>query len=104
MKMRRLRPGQSSNVDAVGYDKNERVLRVAFRNGGTYDYTGVPPSAHTELWNAPSIGRYVHEEVKPRFVQHKVEEAPPKVRDTGSPPVEGLDEAIRRFNAPPERP
>lgn len=31
----------STNVRAVGYDPAARVLRVVFRNGGTYDYSDV---------------------------------------------------------------
>jgi KTSC domain-containing protein len=104
----KMRPVNSSNVKKVGYDSERRVLRAEFRGGGTYDYSGVPPTAYSEMMDGRSIGSYLHNEVKPRFAQHKVEDAPQPVRDTGSAPIETapdtLDEAIRRFNSPPEKP
>ncbi len=39
-------PVTSDNVREVGYDPSARVLRVAFRSGGVYDYYGVDPHVY----------------------------------------------------------
>lgn len=49
-------PCNSRAIAALGYEAN--VLVVAFRNGGTYQYTGVPLSVAQAFANAPSKGRY----------------------------------------------
>jgi hypothetical protein len=38
-----MTPVASSNVQSVGYDHPTRTMRVAFRKGGVYDYSGVAP-------------------------------------------------------------
>lgn len=37
-----MTPVESESVHSVGYDARSRVLRVAFRSGGTYEYVEVP--------------------------------------------------------------
>lgn len=59
-----LIPVKSSNVQAVGYDPDEKVLRVAFRNGGVYDYPAVPPEMYESLLKSESIGRFVAQVVR----------------------------------------
>lgn len=42
-------PVISGSLRAVGYDPAARVLRVAFDNGGVYDYFDVEPALFEEL-------------------------------------------------------
>ena len=60
-------PVNSSSVASVGYDPVTSVLEIEFRNGKVYRYRQVPRAAHRLLMQAPSIGRYVNEVIKPRF-------------------------------------
>ena len=39
----------SGAVRAVGYDPATRVLRVAFRTGGVYDYLDVAPELYAAM-------------------------------------------------------
>ena len=56
----------SSVILSVGYDEARRVLKDRFRNGRTYYYMVVPAQAYEEL-TAPSIGKYLNEEIKPHY-------------------------------------
>ncbi len=47
----------SSNLSAVGYDREAQTLRIRFHNG-TYDYYGVPEAVYLALMNASSKGQY----------------------------------------------
>lgn len=48
----------SSNLSAVGYDKESSTLRVAFHSGGIYDYPNTPESLYIGLMNASSKGEF----------------------------------------------
>jgi hypothetical protein len=63
---------QSSNVHSVGYDAEKRRLEVEFMAGGVYEYFDVPPETHAALLAAPSIGRYLSLEIKPRHTVRKI--------------------------------
>lgn len=57
-------PVKSTNVSAVGYDAEEKILEVAFRNGGIYQYAGVQPEMYADLLAAESVGRFVSQVVR----------------------------------------
>ena len=59
-----LVPVSSSNLRAVGYDPETRKLQVAFRNGGLYEYSGVPESVYAGLMAAGSHGSYFDAYIK----------------------------------------
>ncbi|ARU40010.1 hypothetical protein CCB80_02205 [Armatimonadetes bacterium Uphvl-Ar1] len=59
-----LTPVSSSNIDAIGYDKESRTLRIRFKNGSVYDYHGVPESTYAGLMSAASKGTYLNTHVK----------------------------------------
>jgi len=65
-------PVSSSNLDQVAYDTSEQTLRVSFKNGGVYDYMGVPVQIAVNLVNATSPGGYLAAFVKQRFVTRRV--------------------------------
>jgi len=57
----------SSSVMSVGYDPATFELEVEFRNGRRYRYQQVPIAAYRLLLQAPSIGVFLNEQIKPRF-------------------------------------
>lgn len=54
----------SSNVESVGYEANTEILYVRFLNGSLYEYKNVPIMVYEQLLNAPSIGSYMHRNIK----------------------------------------
>ena len=62
-----MHPVQSSNLRAVGYDPEMRVLLVQFRSGATYEYDDVPQTVYEGLLGAQSKGRYVAQNVKGQY-------------------------------------
>ena len=62
---------QSSNLVSVGYDPESQVLEVEFKGGSVYNYLGVPAVVAEGLERASSPGRYLNEEIKPRYSYRK---------------------------------
>lgn len=46
---------------AAGYDPNNAILRITFRNGVTYEYLGVSPRIWSTFQRAPSPGQYINQ-------------------------------------------
>jgi len=61
-----LRPVQSSNVVAVGYEPDGGQLVVQFKSG-LYRYDGVPQAFYHALLAAPSVGKFLNTDIKPRY-------------------------------------
>ena len=59
-----MRTVTSSNIAQVGHSEETSTLRVAFNNGGIYEYAGVPRSIYTALIEAESVGKAFNELVK----------------------------------------
>lgn len=57
----------SSNITALGYDENNKVLRVIFKNNSSYIYTNVEPEVWQIIINSESKGRSLNENI----VKHK---------------------------------
>jgi NTP pyrophosphatase (non-canonical NTP hydrolase) len=57
-------PLKSSNIKAVGYDKKEKTLDVAFHSGGEYTYKDVPKSLFDRIKKVKSPGRFFHKHIK----------------------------------------
>lgn len=55
---------ESSHIKSVGYDRDSRVMEIAFHSGKTYSYEGVPEVIHKGLMSSKSKGRYHHLYVK----------------------------------------
>ena len=51
---------ESSNIAAIGYDAEDKRLRVTFKSGATYDYLNVEPETHDALIGADSVGSAFH--------------------------------------------
>lgn len=63
---------RSSNVRSVGYNQQERVLEVAFHNGGVYHYDDVPADVHAALMAASSKGGFLARYVKGRYAYRRI--------------------------------
>lgn len=55
-----MKPVDSSNIKAIGYDPAARVMRVEFHHGGSYEHRDVGPAEHEALKSAPSVGSHYH--------------------------------------------
>ena len=58
---------ESSNIAMVGYDEEEQILEITFRDGRVYHYLEVPPERALSLLRAESKGRFLNGEIKPNF-------------------------------------
>ena len=54
----------SSNLASIGYDPDNQILEIEFKNHAVYQYFKVPASVHLNLMEAESHGRYFNEYVK----------------------------------------
>lgn len=63
---------KSSNVQAIGYNKEKHILEVEFKSGGVYQYADVLPDVYEELMAATSIGGYLHEHIVRAYVYTKL--------------------------------
>lgn len=57
-------PLVSSNIKAVGYDKKEKELEIAFHSGGEYTYKDVPRGLYARLLKVKSPGKFFHKHIK----------------------------------------
>jgi hypothetical protein len=55
-----MQPVESSNIAAMGYDEEDKRLRVTFKSGATYDYLNVEPETHATVIGADSVGSAFH--------------------------------------------
>lgn len=58
---------ESSNIDSVGYDKEDLTLYIKFKNNTTYTYSKVPEKIYGSLMEAESVGKYLNQYVKGVF-------------------------------------
>lgn len=63
----------SSNVFAVGYDHDLKVLIVQFKDGSVYEYEAVEEAVHDQMMAADSKGGFLHREIKGKYTYRKVE-------------------------------
>jgi hypothetical protein len=58
---------ESSTIAMVGYDEEQQILEITFRDGRVYHYLEVPPERALSLLRAESKGRFLNREIKPEF-------------------------------------
>ncbi|MNC25015.1 hypothetical protein D3C75_730900 [compost metagenome] len=69
-----LEPVQSSNIAAVGYDKEKQTLFVQFKGRDTvYQHPGVPRLTYEIMMAAESIGSYYARNIKKTYPGAAVE-------------------------------
>jgi hypothetical protein len=66
-------PVDSSNVESIGYDEIEQILYVRFLTNTLYIYKGVPQYEFDGLCNAPSVGSYLHRNIKNIYPYERIE-------------------------------
>jgi len=66
-------PVQSSNHVAAGYDSDQAIMRIEFKDGSMYEYFDVPQYIWDEYLAAESQGSYAHQNIyPPNFTQQKI--------------------------------
>lgn len=60
-------PVESSNLVSIGYDPEQQILEVEFRNHVIWQYRSVPMQVWLELESAPSKGKYFLSQIRDRF-------------------------------------
>jgi KTSC domain-containing protein len=58
---------QSSHIASVGYDEEQQIMEIVFRDGRVYHYLEVPPERVLSLLRAESKGRFLNSDIKPHF-------------------------------------
>lgn len=54
----------SSNIGAMRYDEDSRLLQIRFLSGRTYDFKDVPADVADGLRQANSAGKYFNSSIK----------------------------------------
>lgn len=62
----------SSNLEWISYDEEEKKLYIQFRNGSIYEYYDVPENIFTGLLGAGSHGRYFWMKIRDKFDYKKL--------------------------------
>ena len=65
-KLIELKPVISSNIGGIGYDSDNKLLKVAFKTktgSNTYLYEGVEQETYDNLYQAESIGKKLNESI-----------------------------------------
>ena len=69
----KMHPVVSSNILAVGYDKDKRELKITFKSGATYVYSNVPLALYDGIFTSDSAGKFVQQYiVKGKYKFNKV--------------------------------
>ncbi len=63
---------ESSNVESIGYDSQNRTVYIQYLKGGLYIYKDVPEMEYEGLLYAPSIGSYLHRNFKNVYPYEKI--------------------------------
>ena len=63
----------SSNVESVGYDEGNQIVYVMFLSGALYIYKNVNQNEFNGLVNAPSVGSYLHRNLKNVYPYERIE-------------------------------
>lgn len=60
-------PVISSNIEAVGYNADKKILYVKFLSGKSYTYQKVSKDLYNNLLEAESVGSFFAKEIKPNY-------------------------------------
>ena len=58
---------KSSVIQAIGYDRNKKVLAVLFKSEAIYFYEKVPPQTFTAFRKAESAGKFFNERILGKY-------------------------------------
>lgn len=65
-------PVLSSNIAGLAYDETSKILEIEFKSGGVHQYSGVEPDTFKSLQEAPSLGAFLHANIKGNYQAQKV--------------------------------
>lgn len=65
---------KSSNINAVGYNNQYKILTIEFQNGNIYNYQEVPKTVYDELMDADSKGKYFMKNIRFKFAYEKLDQ------------------------------
>lgn len=66
-------PVESSNIAAIDYNPETKILRIQFhKRNSIYEYAAVPPETHKALMEADSKGAFFQRNILKVFVGRKV--------------------------------
>jgi hypothetical protein len=84
----------SSFIDAVAYDDEMETLYVRFKQYGVYEYYNVPESEYRKMLQAPSVGKYFHNFIKPKFEYARSVKYKKSGRPKGTGKVQRAEEMV----------
>jgi hypothetical protein len=65
---------QSSALQSVGYDPEEKILELEFRDsGGVWQYFKLPAAVYNRFIHASSLGHYFVTKIKGKYREMKVD-------------------------------
>lgn len=72
-----LKINNSSNIEAVDYNQEEKILKVEFKGGAQYEYLDVEAPKYTNIVDnndlpEASVGKYINSEIKPHYKVRQV--------------------------------
>ena len=70
-----LKPIMSSNIQGIGYDESNKLLKVMFRGNSKYLYENVDKEIYTAIINSESVGKALSECIvhnKEKYKYHKL--------------------------------
>lgn len=62
----------SSNLYAIGYDEEIKVLEVEFNSGQVYEYYNVPKVIYSALMSAASHGQYFSQNIRTSYKYKRI--------------------------------
>ena len=92
----------SSNIKAVGYNKEDKTLEIEFHSGGTYKYKDAPKSLFHRIKRVKSPGKFFHKHIKKdnKYPYEKLEKEAGKIPDhIRKAMLSGDKEVLRRGQA-----
>jgi hypothetical protein len=64
---------QSSALQSVGYDPENKILELEFRDsGGVWQYFKLPRAVYNKFIHAPSLGNYFVTKIKGKYREMKM--------------------------------
>ena len=76
-----MQPVESSNLESLGYDAETSTLRIEFKNGGIYEYEGVPQELFDFFISSESVGKFFFSDIRSQFDGVRVQD------DAPNPPI-----------------
>jgi len=57
----------SSMVSSISYDPDAQEMTVEWQKGGSSVYSGISEDVANSAANAPSVGTFIHTQIKPNY-------------------------------------